>query len=794
MLFDTDSGGSKYEIQKSLRFRANASAYLSRTPTVAGNRKTWTWSGWVKRGSSGAISPFFGYGVSGVLDYFGFNAADQLFYFSVDSSGAVARANYTTTAVFRDPAAWYHVVVTVDTTQATAANRLKIYVNGVLQVLTASYSFVQNWDTYINNALPHGIAFTYDGGNRYFDGYLSEVNFIDGQALDPSYFGQVSAETGQWIPKKYTGTYGTNGFYLPFNDGSNLTSLTADRSGNGNNWTASNISLTSGSSYDWMDDTPTNNYPVLSPIANSGYSPVDGNLRVETNIAYQSCPATILLPTSGQFYFEYNCINADATLRDVIGIIDVTSARTIVHSMTNSAGYDSWSGQVYQAGSLLATYATWANGAIIQVAIDCATGKYWFGKNNTWNGVPTAGTGNAGTLVNAGNLAFCLSNSGDGNSYYTTRGHMNFGQRPFAYAPPAGFKALCTKNLPAPSILNPKKHFDVRTRTGTGAAATVTGIPFAPDLVWIKSRAAAYSHNITDSVRGAAKTLISNATAAEEQTRTVGYVSAFTPDGYSLSAGSSNIDEVGATTTYVDWLWKAGGAPVANNAGSIQSQVSANPQAGFSIVTYTGNGVAGATIGHGLGVKPKLVIVKMRGGITNWCVWHDSLTLGNSLYLNLTNGQGADAAVWNSTAPTSSVFSVGTHVATNQNTIQYVAYCFAEVPGFSKIGSYIGNGSADGPFVYCGFRPKWLLFKSTGTGTRWIVLDATRDLNNQINNTLAPNFSNAEYVDANWKIDFTANGFKVRSYLSGDTEWNYPGSTYIFYAIAEQPFQFANAR
>ena len=299
--------GAPYEIQKSLRFRASASAYLSRTPTVAGNRKTWTWSGWVKRGAlSGQIIFAAGTIVNGAAsnrDAIGITGSDALIV-ELGYTGSSYSGSMTTTAVFHDPSAWYHVVVAVDTTNATAENRCIIYVNGTRQTVTINTAFTLNYQGQINNTAAHRIGANVPDGFggavwNYLDGYFSEINFIDGQALDAAYFGEVSAETGAWIPKKYTGTYGTNGFYLPFNDGSNLTNLTSDKLGNGNNWTANNFSLTSGATYDWMDDTPTNNFAVLNAVHAGRSTLTNGNLT-----ASGAADLPTIIPDSGTWYFE----------------------------------------------------------------------------------------------------------------------------------------------------------------------------------------------------------------------------------------------------------------------------------------------------------------------------------------------------------------------------------------------------------------------------------------------------------------------------------------------------------
>jgi len=323
--------------------------------------------------------------------------------------------------------------------------------------------------------------------------------------------------------------------------------------------------------------------------------------------------------------------------------------------------------------------------------------------------------------------------------------------------------------------------------TGNGSTQNVTGADFQPDLVWAKGRNVVAGHELIDSVRGTTKTLYSNLTNAEDTTSQT--VTSFLSNGFSAGA-DTGIN--GSGSTYVDWLWKAGGAAVANNAGSITSQVSANTTAGFSIVTYTGTG-ANATVGHGLGVAPKMVIVKRRdSGVDNWWVYHSGLTSATyRLRLNTTDAQDSQSTGWNSTAPASTVFSVGSATGTNGSAQMHVAYCFAEVPGYSKISSYIGNGSADGPFVYCGFKPRWLMIKRVDSAGSWIIYDTVRMTYNTYSTYLYPNTSGAEDTGGGRSIDILSNGFKCR-----DTTYdpNVSGAVYAFIAFAEAPFQWSNAR
>jgi hypothetical protein len=343
-----------------------------------------------------------------------------------------------------------------------------------------------------------------------------------------------------------------------------------------------------------------------------------------------------------------------------------------------------------------------------------------------------------------------------------------------------------------PTINRGDDYFQAVTYTGNGSTNTITGLRFQPDFVWVKGRSGATDHALYDSVRGTTKDLVSNSTAAET-TQATG-LTAFNSDGFTLGAlAKMNTN----TATYVAWCWKAGGTTSSNTNGSITSTVSVNATAGFSVVTYTGTG-ANATVGHGLGVAPKMIIVKGRSIAESWRVGHNSVNGGSSpwnyyMALNLTNAAAAASTVWNNTAPTSSVFSIGTDSAMNSNTNTYVAYCWAEIAGFSKFGSYTGNGSADGPFVYTGFRPKFIMRKQitdNGDVGNWIIFDTSRDTYNVATRRLLANSSNAEATPGN-NIDVLSNGWKERN---SDGYSNASGQSYIYMAFAENPFKNSLAR
>jgi hypothetical protein len=609
----------------------------------------------------------------------------------------------------------------------------------------------------------------------YLDGYLSEVNFIDGQALAPTSFGEISPTTGQWVAKKYTGTYGANGFYLPFNDGTSTTTLTQDRSGNGNNWTATNISLTAGATYDWMLDVPLGrggnergNYCTLNPL-DKACTVADGNLAASNGASsFLGVRSSVVAPSSGLFYGESTASIAGGS-GNIVSFGLCSAVPSLASTLYAVAGawvlYCGAAGNFHLSANGATTPISGAAlgaGDVFQIALDCTNNRAWLGKNNVWYDSAGGTTGNPATGANPTITSLpaglFVVNQVCGNTVYA-----NFGQRPFAYTPPAGFKALHTGNLPTPAISKPSDHFNIALATGANIKTTTEALYPSNFFEWIKDRGNVNNHQLIDTVRGSSAVLQSNTTAAETT--------------YVAPAGSS-----------VGWAWKAGGAAVTNTAGSITSQVSANTQAGFSIVTFSKPAAAVYTVGHGLGVAPKLVLFKARTeGTVRWFVWHKSLPSANYfLYLNDTIGQQAGTGAWNDTEPTSSVFTTGSAFGA----YNFVAYCFAEIPGYSKFGSYIGNGSADGPFVYCGFRPRYVLVKQSNGTQNWYVFDAARDSSNVSSLYLIPAASNAEASIA--ALDFTSSGFKIRDGVNA--AWNGVGGTYIFAAFAEAPFKYALAR
>jgi len=780
------SGPSGYNLTNSLRFRASASAYLNRTPASAGNRQVMTYSFWVKRGALTAdynITNATTDGSNSATLYF--NSSNSQ---SFDVFLRVSGTNYsvTTSQVFRDPSAWYHIVVAIDTTQATASNRTKVYVNGTQVTAFSTANYVpQNSNLAFNNNVAQYIGFT-----NYFDGYMDEINFIDGQALTPSSFGSTNATTGVWQPARYAGTYGTNGFYLNFTDialtsGSNA-GLGKDFSGNGNFWNTNNISVTAGSTYDAMTDSPTLtssticNYAVMSPIdyitASGTLSAANLNWASSTNVCGNR--ATIGA-SSGKWYWE--AVGSSVTSGTVGGRFAFTGSDTIAVEQDKFGMYwhpTSGIARIVNGTNTFVTSAyTYTNSDVLALALDLDNNiSYWYK-----NGVLQY-TYDFSSFSTIGTRTFFpyAWNASSGTPSWV----YNFGQRAFSYTPPTGYSRLNTYNIPNSTVVKGNTVMDATLYTGVDgvAGSVVNAAGFKPDLVWAKSRAAAGNHVLADSVRGVNRTLYSNLTNAEVNNATE--LTAFNSNGFSFGTSGD-----WSNGTHVGWQWQAGqGTNTTNTAGSITSTVSVNATAGFSVVLYTGNGGA-MTVGHGLGVAPKLIILKDRDIGRPWPVYHGSLATNQYLILNTTAAAATSTSYWNNTAPTSTVFSVnGLEGNVGANGEKYVAYCWAEIAGFSKFGSYTGNGSADGPFVYTGFRPKFILWKRTSLES-WIIIDTSRSPFNVADKILYP-FSSAAEITSN-RVDILSNGFKIRT---TDADTNGSGGTYIYMAFAENPFKNSLAR
>jgi len=798
------SGGKAYEIEQSLAIESGNPSFLYRQNTADGNKKTFTISFWIKRFQTGKYTAVFGAGSAtgssggGVESVFVINTDDT---WGLSLNGNVNNA-FAGDDVLRDTSAWYHLIGVLDTTQATESNRFKLYKNGVE---VSSYSEAnthlsgggfpyQNFETVQLNGDDkyHQISGLpgYDGTDYRIDGYLAEFNFIDGTACSPSDFGEFDSVTGQWIPKKYEGSYGTNGIYMKFVEDGSSGAIGTDSSGNNNNYTLSHLS-----DYFIYKDTPTNNFCT--------YNYVDRHADVAPMIlSYGGLRA---YKTSSTGYWSRQTFPIEGGKWYVEFLLEARTSGNVSIQINHGATWSSYyfnSGDFYLNGSSHSVIAAASNGDIIGIALNVDDSEISIYKNgssilsatsftndgsvaadtagNTMIGVFHATNDSTVTVVNFGqNSSFMGNATGYANKTKQNNTDGN-GIGDFYYSPPSGFLALCTKNLPTPTIKKPSEHFNTILYTGNDADdRTLTGVGFQPDLVWLKTRNAANWHQLHDVLRGAGNVLYSNETNSE-------YTSdddfkAFTSDGFTVDDDAADINA--SEHTYVAWNWKAGGSGSSNTDGAQTTTVSANTTAGFSIVTWTGTGSA-TTFGHGLGAVPKVYIMKRRDSANYW--WIGTTTIDGSHdfgELDTAVAFGASSL----TAPTSSVFySDGTQ---NTSSATYVAYVFAEVPGFSKFGSYTGNGSTLGPLIHTGFKPAMVMIHTTAGGTSWIMLDNKRDPHNPAGHYLLPDLPNAE-SDFN-RIDFLSNGFKLRQSYTGDNANNV---VYFYMAFAEAPFKYANAR
>ena len=812
-ILPSNSPSGIYTIDNSLRFNDNDSARLTKTFS-SGNRKTWTWSAWIKRASSlGSSQSMFGCHTADTdteqLDLT-FNGSNQIQFEGKNTTFK------TTSKLFRDVSAWYHIMFVLDMTQSTSDDRMKIYVNGEQETSFATDNTpAQNTDLGINQNSQHAVGMKDRNTAQFFDGYMAEVHFIDGTAKSPTDFGEFDEDSGIWKPIEYTGSYGTNGFYLDFE---NSGSLGADQSGNGKNFTPTNLAST-----DQSTDTPTNNFMTLNPLCKASIAgnPSEGNLfHIGQTSGY---PQTVLGTLGwngggGKWYWEmkqggasagnYGFVRTDKPdgTNGVGNIVQTTSS-----TPTECIQYDwAWgvnpsNGNKRHDGSNDAYGSGLSSGDIGMVAVDTVAGKAWWGKNGTWfaSGDPASGTNPAFTdtdITEGVFTIYSIVSDTDGRSKT-----YNFGSPPtgftissgnsdengygnFEYAPPSGFLALCTQNLAtalSPTIDDGSQYFNTSLWNGNSSTQSITGVGFQPDFVWLKSRTNTASHRLNDSNRGVNKQLASNSTDAETSFTTM--LTSFDSDGFTLG---NNVGINGTGFTNVGWSWKCNaGTNVSNTDGSITSTVQANTTAGFSIVSYTGNRTAGATVGHGLGVAPSMVIAKCRTASAGWPVFHISLGGSNFVRLNETSASASNSVFWNNTAPSSTVVTLGGGDETNNNTGGSIMYCFAEIQGYSKFGTYTGNGNADGPFVYTGFRPAWLMIHRTdSSGENWQMFDSKRDgFNNgsSSNKMLKANVSETEDTNSTGFLDLVSNGFKIRETAA---RHNASGGTYIYMAFAEHPF------
>ena len=762
-------------LEKSVRLDRHNTKFFYRTPSSAGNRKTYTFSAWIKRTLEGSTNPIFNrYTANNEAGFLGlyFNT-DNLIYFTGWST-----VYFKGTKVLRDGNGWYHVVLAVDTTQAAANDRIKIYINGEQETAVTYNAPTQNADLAINaNGATHQIG---NYSTNKFDGYLAEVHFVDGQQLAPTDFGYTEFQTNVWRPKRYQGTWGTNGFYLDFRDSSSAAALGHDRSGNGNNLTSNNFSVTADHDGDSFNITPTQLTP--SATFNSDGQSNDAirmaNLRASAdNSAHRPYRCNFHFNT-GKWYAEFKLTSYSAKSGSTpyVGVVP-SQYQKVTWIGSGSGGHRGTAmnaaGSTYRDGNTFSGGgSSYGSNDVIGVAIDLdgTTPYIWWSKNGSWlKGDPALGTEGA-----------YMIEDDKANNFYTfacsvwaTTGYfdVNFGHRPFAYSVPTGFKGPSEENsgivsgittgITSPrrrfipfnkpfeecnnKIIRPQKHFDILTWTGNGSTGqNIEGLEFTPDLLWIKKYNAGESWGVYDSLRGPNKRLYLNDAHAEQTATTL---SAFNEGGFRVEGSGGGVTNDNGDS-YIGYCWKAGGHSGNFNIDGIAyasladasaatglnftnsdtgivtvNKISANRKAGFSIVNYTGSGASGK-FPTGLDQDPDWIIVKSHTNASGyWQTWHSSFGTGygganmNRVHMNTDTSE--DYSTNNTYYPDQNYDSMvnmrtGDHYF-NSSSHNYTAYVWHKVPGYSHFGVYDGNelGDTRGPVINCGFRPAFVLIKRT---------------------------------------------------------------------------------
>ena len=699
--------------------------------------------------------------------------------------------------------AWTHV------SAVRSGGTITVYKDGVSQGTISNSSAV---NTPSSNAYSIGRLGSYNG--LYYDGYLDEIRISNNARYTSSFTPSTTAFTDDDNTLLLVHSDTSNGS-TTFTDSSGVTgALGNDQSGEANHWTTNNLT-----SDDQMLDSPTNNFATLNPLAmDSDFNLSEGNTKLTThNSSLYGVNSTIGM-TSGKWYAEFVPTSFPSSNMDV-GLFAANSGSPLSVGVDDGANsismrIGSSSGSVRQNNSqVVSTGLSFTAGStVLRIAFDMGAGKVWFGTSSGWynSGDPENGTNPTYSSNLTDDLYyFNMSDASSGNSF---AGLFNFGQDSsfagnktaqgntdsggigdFYYEPPTGYLALCIKNLadPAAGLWSGGDNQAFNTVTWTGDDSSnreITGVGFSPDLTWIKSRSVSQSHYLYDDIRGAGNYLQSDGTGYETS---ASFFNSFDDDGFTISGAGGNLSPY----TYVAWNWKAGGDDVLNEVGDIPSQVSANVDAGFSIVSWTDDGTFTGTEGHGLNKTPELYIVKNRESTENWntytTVIDGSLDL---MQLNLTNAKSNSGAG----VPTSTTIQFGDSLGNDM-----IAYCFHSVDGYSKVGSYTANSSTDGPFVYTGFKPAYVMCKAAGDDsgyTSWTIHDSARNPSNEIaGNALYADRSYAEGKRGNNSsssihpsIDFLSNGFKIRTNGSEINSSN--KDPYIYIAFAEHPFKYSTAR
>ena len=795
-------GGAGYVIENSLRFNGTSS-YLHKTFSGAGSTNKMTISMWVKKSTSIASTHY---------DYIGAfsSGSDELRWdiTNLELRSTIGGRLQETVQKFADPTAWYHLVISYDFTQSVEANRYRLFVNGE-QVSSFAGSYPTLNDTFGNwlKAEKHvlGSFFAANIATRFFDGYWAEFVLIDGQGLDATSFGEYDSN-GNWVPVDPSGlTFGTNGFWLDFATAPGVSNGSGtDVSGNDNHFTEVSFAANDKVSDSPTDDSSTgaSNYATLSkivrPSADNGVISNGGTTSV-TNYAVSPFGMT-----SGKWYVEFTPTSMTTFYAALFK--DSTSLAFQFTADGEGRAYDN-AGRYWKDGAIISTgHGTVSNDDHVAIAVDLDNLNIEWYINNVSKYEATDLEAGQTWYFTCGTSSTVNANFGTAPVTGGETDENGFGD--FEFAPPSGYLALCTANLPAP-IKDPTKYFQVDTFTGTAGelARTLTDrsdAAFAPDLIWGTNRTNTGAVHMVGSVRGATKEIESD-DYSDEATAAQG-VKSFDASGYTLGTDA----DYNAASANVNWCFKFGGAPTGDNsagaaatptAGSVKVdganhgsaatgsipvlRGSANTTAAMSAIKWTGTGANG-TIDHFLGVVPEFIAVKTLAngsGGNSWRCYHAGVASDaqtDALQLNGLIAAADDSIFWNDTAPTSSVFSVGSSAEVHTSGNPSIAYCFASVENYSKIGAFEGNGNANGTFVHLGFRAAFILVKSADSTSEWDVYDSKRDGYNPDNDALSISTPLAE-TTAN-DIDILSNGFKCRIATDPNV-----AETYVYMAIADYP-------
>ena len=832
-----------YNSAATTSFRNDPGVVLTDECDAPTSAKIMSFGGWVKRNKVGFYSNLF----SGSLG--GSGVPQSSLYFDTDNAlksisytGSAYVYDYRTAALFRDTTSWYHIWVQIDTTDGTQADRFKLYVNGVRITVFSNAGLIADGSPDIRGFNEDGLIAYFGHTNTSYGGnvYYSDWYFIDGSAVSPvDTVGEFKG--GVFIPKSYSPTFGNNGFNLKFDQvgvGSPSSStIGADSSGSSRHFisTAGTDAVASDCA---MPDSPENNFCTMNPLhfrATYGMATLsEGNLAYGSTGLSSSWGAqfSTFNLNSGKWYAEVLTKGNTSCSIGVMNVGHYGYQHFLVQNPQNATGnwtlfMDGTDTKSRLNGSLAdPTYTAFNNDQVLGIAlnaddkelsfyvdgtlqtglgssgvIDISTGG---SSNDAWSF--TANTANGVSLTFVWNFGQDSSFAGDETA--TSNADAN-GNGTFHTAPPSGYLALCSANL-EDSTIGPNSttqsddYFNIILYDGDGATTQdITGVGFQPDWTWIKEVSSTSGHVLADSNRGYDKYLTSNENVDESN----GVLNSVLSNGFrTTNSGATNEDG----ESYVAWNWLANGgtatATISESGNNPAAVVQANPTAGFSIVTYTGTGGTG-TIAHGLGALPNMIIIKNRDRDINWLVYHRNLSATNAyLHLENTDVEATNNAFFSNSGHSTTTFSIGNSNHTNADGEALVAYCFADIEGYSKFGTYTANGVDDGSFVHLGFRPSFVMLKNTSNNTNggnWVMMDDTRlgdDVGaiNPILSHITANTNAAEFDSASYPLaDFLSNGFKLRLGGTGSgvarNVNNAAGNIYIYMAFASSPFKYANA-